>query len=101
MRKGSDRIANSLNDAECSIEANSLKTMSKSSTRGVGMKGFVKSIEDFAVKNEEFRRVLYTSKHCQLVVMSLKPKEDIGMEVHTLDQFFRVEEGSGEAVLDG
>jgi mannose-6-phosphate isomerase-like protein (cupin superfamily) len=45
--------------------------------------------------------VLYTAKHCQLVVMALKPKEEIGMEVHKLDQFFRVEEGTGEAVLDG
>ena len=65
------------------------------------MNGFVKDIEDLAIKNEEFRRVLYTAKHCQLVVMALKPKEEIGMEVHKLDQFFRVEEGSGEAVLDG
>lgn len=65
------------------------------------MKGFVQNIEGLAVKNEEFRRVLYTAKHCQLVLMALKPTEEIGMEVHTLDQFFRVEEGSGEAVLDG
>ena len=65
------------------------------------MKGFVKDIEDLAVKNEDFRQVLYTAKHCQLVVMALKPKEEIGMEVHKLDQFFRVEEGSGDAVLDG
>ena len=65
------------------------------------MKGFVQNIEDLAVKNAEFRRVLYTAKHCQLVVMALKPKEEIGAEVHTLDQFFRVEEGTGEAVLDG
>jgi mannose-6-phosphate isomerase-like protein (cupin superfamily) len=65
------------------------------------MKGFVKDIEGLAVKNDEFRQVLYTAKHCQLVVMSLKPKEEIGAEVHTLDQFFRVEEGTGEAVLDG
>jgi mannose-6-phosphate isomerase-like protein (cupin superfamily) len=64
------------------------------------MKGFVKDIESLAVKNEDFRQVLYTAKHCQLVVMALKPKEDIGAEVHKLDQFFRVEEGSGEAVLD-
>src|SRR5660398_181016 len=68
---------------------------------GVVMKGFVKDIEGLAVKNEEFRRVLYTAKHCQLVLMALKPKEDIGAEVHKLDQFFRVEEGTGEAVLDG
>ena len=65
------------------------------------MKGFVQNIEKVAVKNNEFRRVLYTAKHCQLVVMALKPKEEIGAEVHKLDQFFRVEEGMGEAVLDG
>ncbi|TRW95588.1 cupin domain-containing protein [Candidatus Methylobacter oryzae] len=65
------------------------------------MKGFVQNIEDIAIKNEEFRRVLYTAEHCQLVVMSLRPKEEIGAEVHQLDQFFRVEEGSGEVVLNG
>lgn len=65
------------------------------------MKGFIKNIEDISVKNEDFRYVLYTARNCQLVVMSLKPKEEIGMEVHHLDQFFRVEEGSGEAILDG
>ncbi len=65
------------------------------------MKGFIKNIEDIANKNGDFRQVLYTAGNVQLVVMSLKPKEEIGMEVHTLDQFFRVEEGSGEAVLDG
>jgi len=65
------------------------------------MKGYVQDIEDIAVENEQFRRVLYTAKHCQLVVMALKPTEEIGAEVHKLDQFFRVEEGTGEAVLDG
>jgi mannose-6-phosphate isomerase-like protein (cupin superfamily) len=65
------------------------------------MKGFVKDIESLAVKNDSFRQVLYTAKNCQLVLMALKPKEEIGAEVHKLDQFFRVEEGSGEAVLDG
>lgn len=65
------------------------------------MKGFVQNIEDIAVKNDAFRRVLYTAKNCQLVVMALKPKEEIGMEVHKLDQFFRVEEGAGDAILDG
>ena len=52
------------------------KSESKSITGGVGMKGFVQSIEDIAVKNEEFRRVLYTAKNCQLVVMTFKPKEE-------------------------
>lgn len=65
------------------------------------MKGFIDDIGSIAVKNEDFRRVLYTAKNCQLVVMALKPREEIGAEVHTLDQFFRVEEGSGEAILDG
>ena len=65
------------------------------------MNGFVQDIESLAVKNAEFRQVVYTAKHCQLVLMALKPKEEIGAEVHKLDQFFRVEEGTGEAVLDG
>ena len=63
--------------------------------------GFIQDIESLAISNKEFRKVLYTAQHCQLVVMALNPKEEIGMEVHKLDQFFRVEEGSGEAVLDG
>ena len=65
------------------------------------MKGFVQDIEGLAVKNDKFRQVLYTTKNCQLVLMALKPQEDIGAEVHRLDQFFRVEQGSGEVVLDG
>jgi mannose-6-phosphate isomerase-like protein (cupin superfamily) len=69
--------------------------------REVAMKGFVQDIEGLAVSNDEFRRVLYTAQHCQLVLMALKPGEEIGAEVHTLDQFFRVEQGTGKAVLDG
>jgi len=65
------------------------------------MKGFVQDIERLTVANDDFRRVLYTAKHCQLVLMALKPGEAIGMEVHKLDQFFRVEDGTGEAILDG
>lgn len=65
------------------------------------MKGFVQDIERLAVGNKDFRRVLYTAKNCQLVLMALEPGEAIGMEVHQLDQFFRVEEGTGEAILDG
>lgn len=65
------------------------------------MQGFIKNIENLAVKNENFRQVLYTARNCQLVMMALKPGEEIGMEVHELDQFFRVEEGKGEAILDG
>ena len=65
------------------------------------MKGYIGDIEMVAEENVDFRQVLYTAKNCQLVVMALKPREEIGAEVHHLDQFFRVEEGSGEAVLDG
>ena len=65
------------------------------------MKGYVQNIEAIAIQNEDFRQVLYTAKNCQLVVMALKPHEEIGAEVHKLDQFFRVEQGTGEAVLDG
>ena len=65
------------------------------------MKGYVQDIEGIATQNENFRKVLYTARNCQLVVMALKPNEEIGAEVHKLDQFFRVEQGTGEAVLDG
>jgi len=65
------------------------------------MKGFIQDIEGVATRNDDFRRVLYTAGNCQLVVMALKPHEEIGAEVHELDQFFRVEEGTGEAILDG
>lgn len=65
------------------------------------MNGFVQNIESLAVENEAFRKVLYTAKNSQLVLMSLKPQEDIGAEIHKVDQFFRVEEGVGEAVLNG
>lgn len=65
------------------------------------MKGFVTNIEQNSLSNEDFRRVLYTAKNCQLVVMHLNPGEDIGEEVHTLDQFIRVEAGEGTSVLDG
>jgi mannose-6-phosphate isomerase-like protein (cupin superfamily) len=65
------------------------------------MKGYIANIEKITEKNSNFRQVLYTAKHSQLVVMSLKPGEDIGEEVHDLDQFIRIEEGEGKAVLDG
>jgi mannose-6-phosphate isomerase-like protein (cupin superfamily) len=65
------------------------------------MKGYVGNIEKETLANENFRKVLYTAKHSQLVVMSLLPKEDIGTEIHTLDQFIRIESGQGQAILDG
>ena len=66
------------------------------------MKGFNANIEKVTLENNNFRRVLYTSKYSQLVLMSLKPKEEIGMEVHPdNDQFFRFEKGQGKCIIDG
>ncbi|MBV5349085.1 cupin domain-containing protein [bacterium] len=66
------------------------------------MIGYFGNIEEETIKNENFRKVLYTGKHAQLVVMSLLPGEEIGAEVHdTVDQFFRFEVGEGKAVLNG
>ncbi len=64
------------------------------------MKGYITNIEKLSLENQNFRRVLYTAKNSQLVVMSLKPDEDIGEEVHELDQFIRCEKGQGKAILD-
>lgn len=65
------------------------------------MKGYIANIEEKALANEYFREVLYTDARVQLVIMSLNPLEYIGEEVHDLDQFIRIEEGEGKAVLDG
>ncbi len=66
------------------------------------MNGYIDNIERITLENEDFRRVLYTAKHSQLVVMSLKPEEEIGEETHyELDQFIRIESGMGKAVIDG
>jgi mannose-6-phosphate isomerase-like protein (cupin superfamily) len=66
------------------------------------MAGYHTDIEKKTEQNEYFREVLYTAPHSQLVVMSLKPGEDIGLETHMdTDQFIRVEEGEGKAILDG
>ncbi len=66
------------------------------------MKGFHTNIEKDTLANSNFRKVLYTGKHSQLVLMSLKPKEEIGAEVHLdNDQFFRFEKGQGKCIIDG
>jgi mannose-6-phosphate isomerase-like protein (cupin superfamily) len=83
-----------------SISLGSITQTARAEEKGIMMRGFVQDIEGLTVKNEDFRRVIYTAKNCQLVLMALKPKEEIGEEVHKLDQFFRVEEGAGESVLD-
>ena len=65
------------------------------------MQGFVGNIEELSLTNDKFRQVLYTAQNSQLVIMSIKPGEEIGEEVHQLDQFIRVEQGEGKAVLNG
>ena len=64
-------------------------------------KGYVKNIEEIAKENNNFRQVLYTGKHSQLVAMSLRPGEEIGAEVHPdTDQFFRIDAGEGKVIID-
>src|SRR4030042_17729 len=66
------------------------------------MKGFINNIEKDTLANNFFRKVIFTASHSQLVLMSLKPGEEIGEEVHdTLDQFFRFEKGEGKVVIEG
>lgn len=65
------------------------------------MKGYKNNIEQLTLENNNFRRVLYTGKHCQLVLMCLQPKEEIGLETHEdNDQFFRFEAGVGKVLID-
>ncbi|MFA5061640.1 MAG: cupin domain-containing protein [Patescibacteria group bacterium] len=65
-------------------------------------KGYKNNIEKLTLENDNFRKVLYSAPHCQLVLMSLAPSEEIGMEVHTdNDQFFRFEAGQGKVIIDG
>ncbi|MDX9893505.1 MAG: cupin domain-containing protein [Patescibacteria group bacterium] len=65
------------------------------------MKGFIINLEKETLENQNYRQVLYTSHHSQLVLMSLKPGEEIGEEVHDLDQFIRLEQGRAKVILDG
>jgi mannose-6-phosphate isomerase-like protein (cupin superfamily) len=65
------------------------------------MNGYVTNIEKRSLENDNFRAVLYTDKNSQLVLMSLLPGEEIGEEVHDVDQFLRVEKGTGKAILNG
>lgn len=65
------------------------------------MKGFVTNIEQVTLENEDFRRVLYTAEHSQLVVMCIPNGGDIGEEVHEVDQFIRIEQGEAQSILDG
>lgn len=65
------------------------------------MTGYVGNIEEQTLANDNFRKVIFTGPHSQLVLMTLQPNEDIGVEVHQVDQFFRFEEGEGKVILNG
>jgi mannose-6-phosphate isomerase-like protein (cupin superfamily) len=65
------------------------------------MKGYIANIEQETINNNDYRRVVYTGHYSQLVLMSIEPGDEIGLEVHGLDQFIRIEQGSGKVVLDG
>ena len=64
------------------------------------MQGYVTNVEKLSLENDYFRKVLYTDKNCQLVIMSLTAGDDIGEEVHDVDQFLRIEKGVGRAILN-
>jgi mannose-6-phosphate isomerase-like protein (cupin superfamily) len=64
------------------------------------MKGYIGDIEKETKENNNFRKVLYTAKNSQLVIMCIQPGDEIGEEVHDLDQFIRIEDGKGKAILD-
>lgn len=65
------------------------------------MKGYIVDIEKETLENTDYRRVLYTAKNSQLVLMNIKPGDEIGLETHHLDQFIRIEQGKAKAILDG
>lgn len=65
------------------------------------MKGYITNIEKSTLDNTDYRRVLYTAKNSQLVLMCIKPGDEIGEETHHLDQFIRIEQGHAKAILDG
>jgi mannose-6-phosphate isomerase-like protein (cupin superfamily) len=65
------------------------------------MKGYIVNLEKETVENTDYRRVLYTAKNSQLVLMNIQPNDEIGSEVHELDQFIRIESGKAKAILDG
>lgn len=100
MRDGrSLRYASVAAPAFEAIEGNALSQADRTET---SMRGFVDDIERLTEKNSDFRRVLYTGKNLQLVLMSIQPGDDIGEEVHDdRDQFFRIEQGMGEVWIDG
>jgi len=96
------RSADFAGDSEKSGPKTAMKDQKvKKGKANMEKKGFIQDIEKLAIQNDNFRKVVYTATHCQIVLMSLKPQEEIGEETHVPDQFFRVEAGSGVVVLNG
>lgn len=100
MTKASARFAAGALLIACLAPPIAANALAKTTTPA--KQGYVENIDQLTRANQDYRRVLYTGQHLQLVLMSLKPGEAIGSEVHTsVDQFFRVEAGAGEIVIDG
>ena len=94
--------ASPIRDMDKQVPAEGSTHINKPSSKNTTMKGFAIDIEKSTKENQDFRRVLYTAKHMQLVLMSLKPGEEIGSETHAeVDQFFRFESGVGNCIIDG
>ena len=86
----------------CNISCNNNTQTIKTTINMEKVKGYTINIEQATLENKNFRKVLYTSKHMQLVLMTLKPNEEIGEEVHEInDQFFRFESGKGLCIING
>jgi len=94
-------ILSACNDSPQNEKQSNGSTLKQDTIKKSTMKGFNNNIEKETLKNEDFRNVLYTSKNLQLVLMSLKPGEDIGSEIHVnSDQFFRFESGKGKVIVN-
>lgn len=83
-----------------SNKTSAFESMDDTKKANSDLKGFVTNIEKDTVDNNYFRKVLYTGKHSQLVLMALNPREDIGEEIHKVDQFFRIDQGKGQVIIN-
>lgn len=84
------------------VQSQTVTASTKTQKIKTNMNGFKTDIQQDALQNKDFRKVLYTAKHLQLVLMSLKAGEEIGSEIHPdIDQFFRFESGRGKCVING
>jgi mannose-6-phosphate isomerase-like protein (cupin superfamily) len=105
MRSGKTPISRRPPDSHHAMEPRTRRAcppISRQTPEGIVKKGFIENIEERTAANSDFRRVIYTAQHAQLVLMSLGAGEEIGEEVHAeSDQFFRIETGAGEVSMNG